>query len=150
MLSVLHSQYHACWCTGDFRSQCINRHGIDHQSRIIPSPASEELIEEAPSQSMIPHDYLCDVLCDVATILWDLDKWINESNLIIFFRLLHWLRYERWQHYHRRINGLFNDNSEIISGTAALKVRVFQITIWIRNLFSGVWRLGCTGSGGGG
>ena len=43
MLSVLHSQYHACWCTGDFRSQCINRHGIDHQSRIIPSPASEEL-----------------------------------------------------------------------------------------------------------
>ena len=28
MLSVLHSQYHACWCSGDFRSQGINRHGI--------------------------------------------------------------------------------------------------------------------------
>ena len=26
-LCVLHSQYHACWCTGDFRSQCISRHG---------------------------------------------------------------------------------------------------------------------------
>ena len=47
MLSVLHSQYHACWCTGDFRSQCISRHGIDHQSRIIPSPASEELMMSA-------------------------------------------------------------------------------------------------------
>ena len=21
-------QYHACWCTGDFRSQCISEHGI--------------------------------------------------------------------------------------------------------------------------
>ena len=29
MLSVQHSQYHACWCIGDFRSQCISRHGID-------------------------------------------------------------------------------------------------------------------------
>ena len=44
MLSVLHSQYHACWCTGDFRSQCISRHGIDPQSENIPSPASEEFI----------------------------------------------------------------------------------------------------------
>ena len=43
MLYVLHSQYHACWCTGDFRSQCISRHDIDLQSRNIPSPASEEL-----------------------------------------------------------------------------------------------------------
>ena len=30
MLSVLHSQYHAFWCSGDFRSQNITRHGIDH------------------------------------------------------------------------------------------------------------------------
>ena len=29
MLCVLHNQYHACWCSGDFRSQGINRHGID-------------------------------------------------------------------------------------------------------------------------
>ena len=43
ILPVLHSQYHACWCSGDFRSQCISRHGIDSQSRNILSPASEEL-----------------------------------------------------------------------------------------------------------
>ena len=29
MLSVLYSQYHACWCSGGFRSQGISRHGID-------------------------------------------------------------------------------------------------------------------------
>ena len=39
MLSVLHSQYHACWCSGDFRIQDVNR----PLSRNIPSPASEEL-----------------------------------------------------------------------------------------------------------
>ena len=26
MLSVIHSQYHVYWCTGDLRSQCIRRH----------------------------------------------------------------------------------------------------------------------------
>ena len=41
MLSVLHSQYHACRYSGDFSSQSINRHGIDPQSCIIPAPASE-------------------------------------------------------------------------------------------------------------
>ena len=44
VLPILYCQYHACWCTGDFRSQCISRHGIDLQSRNIPSLASEELI----------------------------------------------------------------------------------------------------------
>ena len=29
MLSVLQSQYNACWCSGNFRSQSISRHGID-------------------------------------------------------------------------------------------------------------------------
>ena len=43
ILSVLHNQYHACWCSGDFWSQCISRHGIDPQSRNISSPAWEEL-----------------------------------------------------------------------------------------------------------
>ena len=33
MLFVLHNQYHACWCSGDFRSQSISRYGIDRQSR---------------------------------------------------------------------------------------------------------------------
>ena len=42
-MSVLHSQYHACWCSGNFRSQSISRHGIDTQSRNIPSSASKEL-----------------------------------------------------------------------------------------------------------
>ena len=41
MLSVLHSQYHACWCPGDFRSQGISRHGTDTQSQNILSSASE-------------------------------------------------------------------------------------------------------------
>ena len=41
-LSVLHSQYHAGWCSGDFRSQAISRHGIDPQSRNVLSPVSEE------------------------------------------------------------------------------------------------------------
>ena len=47
--SVLHSQYHARWCTCDFRSQCISRHGIDPHIRNILSPASEELISTKPS-----------------------------------------------------------------------------------------------------
>ena len=44
MLSVQQSQYLACWCSGDFRSQGIIRHDIDPQSQNILSPASEELI----------------------------------------------------------------------------------------------------------
>ena len=44
ILFVLHSQYHACWCTGDCFSQNISRHGtcIDPKSRYILFPASEE------------------------------------------------------------------------------------------------------------
>ena len=44
MLSVLHNQYHACCCSGDFRSQGISRLGVDPQSWNILSPAAEELI----------------------------------------------------------------------------------------------------------
>ena len=43
VLSVLYSKYHARWCSGDFKIQCISRHDIDPQSWNIPSPASEEL-----------------------------------------------------------------------------------------------------------
>ena len=43
ILFVLHSQYHACWCSGDFVSQGISRYGIDPKSWIILSPASEDL-----------------------------------------------------------------------------------------------------------
>ena len=43
MLPILYSQYHACWCPGDSRSQGISGHGIDHIRRNIPSLATEEL-----------------------------------------------------------------------------------------------------------
>ena len=42
-MSALHSQYHACWCSGNFRNQGISSHGIVPQSRNILSSASEEL-----------------------------------------------------------------------------------------------------------
>ena len=35
MLFVQQSQYYACWCAGDFRSQGIGRLGIEPQSRDI-------------------------------------------------------------------------------------------------------------------
>ena len=41
---ILHWQYHACWCSGDCRSQGISMYGIDPKSQNIQSPASEELI----------------------------------------------------------------------------------------------------------
>ena len=44
MLSVLHSQYHVCWCSGDCRSQGISKCVIDPQSQNIPYQASEEFI----------------------------------------------------------------------------------------------------------
>ena len=43
MLPNLCWQYHTCWCSGDFRSQGISRHGIDPKSQNVLSPASEEL-----------------------------------------------------------------------------------------------------------
>ena len=48
MLPILYWQHHACWCSGDFRSQGISRYGIDSQSRNIPSSASEELTIPQP------------------------------------------------------------------------------------------------------
>ena len=42
-LPILFCQYHVCWRPDDLRSQCINKHGVDPQSRNIPSPASYEL-----------------------------------------------------------------------------------------------------------
>ena len=38
--------HHDWWCSGDLSNQCISRHGIDNQSRNIPSPAWEELIND--------------------------------------------------------------------------------------------------------
>ena len=35
MLPILYWQWHTCWCSGDFRSQSISRHGIDPQKTWI-------------------------------------------------------------------------------------------------------------------
>ena len=53
MLSFLHSQYHTCWCSCDFKSQCISMHGIDPQSWNILSPALEELILAIPVSNIL-------------------------------------------------------------------------------------------------
>ena len=44
ILSFLRRQKLVCWCSGDFRSQGISRHGIDLQSRNILFPASKEFL----------------------------------------------------------------------------------------------------------
>ena len=43
MLSILQTQCHAYWCTGNFPSQGISRGGSSTQNRNIQSLASEEL-----------------------------------------------------------------------------------------------------------
>ena len=60
MLSVLHSQYHVCWCSGNFRSQCISRNGIEPQSHNIPSLVSEELRQ-------LGYDRICRIIMIVYT-----------------------------------------------------------------------------------
>ena len=47
-MSVLHSQYHVCWCSHDFKGEGISRHGIDPQSCNILFPASEDLMLSEP------------------------------------------------------------------------------------------------------
>ena len=74
MLSVLHGQYHACWCSGDLRSQCISKHGNDPQSWSSPSPTTEELISARPCC------YCCifvNIVCNGILILT-----INKSGII--------------------------------------------------------------------
>ena len=94
MLSVLHSQYHACWCTGDCRSQCINRHGIDHQSRIIPSPASEELTLYIPGLLFFHHawcvisNHSLDLLYDTIVTITEY-KFITKFHKKCFFSVCH-------------------------------------------------------------
>ena len=65
ILTVLQSQYHFCWCFGNFRSQGISRHDIDPQSRNILSPASEELIKKIAN-------------INANTIEWDIDSTLSE------------------------------------------------------------------------
>ena len=43
VLSVLHCQYHACWCSGDFGASASAGMVLTSQSRNIKSPASKEL-----------------------------------------------------------------------------------------------------------
>ena len=76
MMSVLCSQYHACWWSGDFRSQGISRHGIDPQSRNIPSPASEELQWLYHSEIwQTPRQHCCRGVCQISE-WWD-DKLLS-------------------------------------------------------------------------
>ena len=35
MFSVLLCQYHACWCSGNFMSQGISKHGIVHKAGVF-------------------------------------------------------------------------------------------------------------------
>ena len=65
MLPILQWQFHACWCTGDFRSQCISRHGINPQSRNIPFAASEELRDLIRSQICASHMQSVDLIRSV-------------------------------------------------------------------------------------
>ena len=41
MLSVIHIQYHTCWCSSDFWSPSISKHGADPQSWNIPKGESD-------------------------------------------------------------------------------------------------------------
>ena len=48
MLSVLHSQYHACWCSSDFRSQGISRNGIHPKAGMEYSISSIRRVNHCP------------------------------------------------------------------------------------------------------
>ena len=89
VLPILYCQCHACWCTGDFKSQCISRQGIDFQSQNIPSLAWEELI--------VPY-YLTP-----ASHLWltNPPPWPLRRHLLrttMFRRVISWWR--RWKRPH--------------------------------------------------
>ena len=46
---------------GDFRSQCLTRHGINPQSQNIPSPASEEFIAMLLVQPKVPFTFVTQI-----------------------------------------------------------------------------------------
>ena len=48
MLSVLHSQYHACWCSSNFRSQGISRNGIHPKAGMEYSISSIRRVNHCP------------------------------------------------------------------------------------------------------
>ena len=73
MLSVLHSQYHACWCSGDFRSQGISRNGIDPQNLNVMSPALEELIHFEAFVHCVPNKNL-KIAAGLRLIFWKIEK----------------------------------------------------------------------------
>ena len=76
MLLILYRQYHACWWSGDFRSQGISRHGIGPQSQNIPSPASEEL-------KASPY-HLC------LYIFLELLPWCRQTEIATWWIKFHW------------------------------------------------------------
>ena len=56
MLPILHWQYHTCWCSGDFRSQSISRHGIESPTP-TPTPCLEHQKSEASCCPIKYHDF---------------------------------------------------------------------------------------------
>ena len=139
MVSVLNSQYHACWCTGDFKSQWIGRHGIDLQIRDIPSPVSEELISVSSRDSWwrmwvsvtkIPHGlfptqhiqsdkqvsyHVVQVVQHVEDIPWEqfLHRWTNsdvELPCCLFKHMLTHGGREKWLPCCRCFQVHFNNN----------------------------------------
>ena len=98
LLSVLHSQYHACWCSGDFRSQCISRHGIAPQMpqysissirrvNIVSGMASTS-ITRANVDSYLWHDLSSPgiselTLCDVDFIFGKIKVYLHFVSFLI-------------------------------------------------------------------
>ena len=71
MLPILHWQCHACWCSGDFRSHGITRHGII-------------------TSNTVAQDLPCHILshCDLSAIIWQIR---NNYTLAINICTIIWL-----------------------------------------------------------
>ena len=53
MLSVIHSQKHAFWCSGDFRSLRISRHAIGPTTRRVNIHISAGMLLAPPPEELI-------------------------------------------------------------------------------------------------
>ena len=81
---------HVCWCSGDFRSRSISRHGIDSQSRNIPSPTSEELIAmKLMAGSDCPQN-----------IFWN---WSVSKSMLIYREQIHGIRCNKFGDFYTLI-----------------------------------------------
>ena len=80
-MSVLHSQFHVCRCSGNFRSLSISRQGIDPQSQNIPG--SEELkysgLHTAKS-SKWNTEYMYHIMC---YLQWKLKQFLHPQDVFL-------------------------------------------------------------------